>query len=70
VKAIPPVIIILSTLSIRLSISLILSLTLAPPRMTRSGLSGFSTIFEKYSSSFLIKNPAARIGNLTPVIEL
>eukprot|EP00128_Syssomonas_multiformis_P008140 Colp12_sorted_trinity150504_noHs@34883 len=70
VKAIPPPMIISSTLSRRFSIRRILSDTLAPPRMARKGRSGFSRARRKESNSFFIKKPAARLGSSTPTMEL
>ena len=68
VKAMPPPIIISSTLSNMFSISWILSLTLAPPRMARKGCSGWHKALAKYSSSFLRRNPAARRSKPSPIM--
>mmetsp|Transcript_32556 Transcript_32556/g.56333 ORF Transcript_32556/g.56333 Transcript_32556/m.56333 type:complete len:219 (-) Transcript_32556:2558-3214(-) len=70
VKAMPPPMIMSLHKSSKLKISLILSLTFAPPMMTVNGLAGLSKAFEKYSSSLPIKSPAALFSNLTPTIEL
>jgi hypothetical protein len=48
-----------STLGSRLSMTLILSLTLAPPRMATKGFSGFFSTRPRYSISFFIRKPAA-----------
>lgn len=69
VKAIPPPIIISSTLSSKLSMRGILSCILAPPSTTKYGFWGYSSAFEKYSSSRFIRSPAARIGHVIPTIE-
>ena len=42
----------------RLSMTLILSLTLAPPRIAANGLAGASSRFESASSSRSISSPA------------
>lgn len=47
VKAIPPPMIISSTLSNKLLINWILSFTLAPPKITKKGLVGCSKAFPK-----------------------
>mmetsp|Transcript_31371 Transcript_31371/g.56379 ORF Transcript_31371/g.56379 Transcript_31371/m.56379 type:complete len:262 (-) Transcript_31371:239-1024(-) len=70
VKAIPPPIIILSTLSKRLSINKILSLALAPPKMASSGRAGDSNTFVKAFSSLPTRNPHALTGKPSPSIEL
>ncbi len=59
VYAMPPPIMIVSHLGSTLSINLILSDTLAPPRITIKGLWGFSTALPRYSISFSRRNPAA-----------
>ena len=69
VKAIPPPMIISLHLSSKFMISWILSLTLAPPMMTRRGLAGFSRTLAKYSISLPIRRPAARLLCLMPTIE-
>merc|ERR1719318_130413 len=68
VKAMPPPMIISSTLSNMLSISWILSATLAPPRIAKNGLCGLSNALEKYVSSFLRRKPAALWLNPSPTI--
>ncbi len=37
--------------------------------MTTNGLTGFSTTFEKYSSSFFISKPAALISRSIPTMD-
>merc|ERR1719154_23479 len=68
VNAMPPPMIISSTLSNMFSISWILSATLAPPRMARKGLLGLSKALEKYVSSFLRRKPAALCENPSPIM--
>mmetsp|Transcript_30094 Transcript_30094/g.54694 ORF Transcript_30094/g.54694 Transcript_30094/m.54694 type:complete len:211 (+) Transcript_30094:952-1584(+) len=70
VNAMPPPMIILSTLSSKFLISRILSLTLAPPRMARSGRCGLSKTFANASSSFCINHPDALMGKPSPTMEL
>mmetsp|Transcript_50715 Transcript_50715/g.134101 ORF Transcript_50715/g.134101 Transcript_50715/m.134101 type:complete len:231 (-) Transcript_50715:814-1506(-) len=59
VKAMPPPMIILSTLSSMFSMSRILSDTLAPPRMARTGLTGVSRILANAVSSLATSRPDA-----------
>lgn len=49
--------------------SWILSETFAPPRMARKGLSGFSRTLAKYSSSLVMRSPAAFCGRSTPTMD-
>mmetsp|Transcript_60200 Transcript_60200/g.99405 ORF Transcript_60200/g.99405 Transcript_60200/m.99405 type:complete len:313 (+) Transcript_60200:1374-2312(+) len=70
VKAIPPPMIILSTLSNRFSISRILSDTLAPPKMANTGRDGSFSTLPKASSSLATRKPDARTGNPSPTMEL
>ena len=49
---------------------IILSLTLAPPKIKVKGLLGLSKTFENASSSFFTKNPAALVFKAIPLIEL
>ena len=71
VYAIAPPIRIASTFSIRLSMTLILSETFAPPIMATKGLLGSLTARPRYSISFLRRYPAAHlsINFVTPTIE-
>ncbi|KAH3676868.1 hypothetical protein OGATHE_001358 [Ogataea polymorpha] len=69
VKAIPPPMIRMSTLSSKLSINWILSDTLAPPKIARNGLTGFSKALEKYSSSLAIRKPAALSLSSKPTMD-
>mmetsp|Transcript_64045 Transcript_64045/g.143120 ORF Transcript_64045/g.143120 Transcript_64045/m.143120 type:complete len:231 (-) Transcript_64045:574-1266(-) len=62
VNAIPPPTIILSTLSSIFSISRILSLTLAPPRMASTGFAGVSSTLAKASNSLATSSPLALIA--------
>ena len=55
----PPPMISASTLVIRLRMTSILSLTLAPPRMATNGFAGCCSALPRYSSSFSISRPAA-----------
>mmetsp|Transcript_8825 Transcript_8825/g.16107 ORF Transcript_8825/g.16107 Transcript_8825/m.16107 type:complete len:285 (-) Transcript_8825:580-1434(-) len=57
VKAMPPPMIMASTLSSMFLISWILSVTLAPPRMAVTGFTGASRTFAKASSSFATRKP-------------
>merc|ERR1719313_3142339 len=70
VYAIPPPMMILLTLSSMFMMSWILSLTLAPPRMARTGLVGVSKILANASSSLDIRAPAAFTSKPSPTIEL
>ena len=70
VYAIPPPIINVSTFSSKLSITPILSDTLAPPNIATNGLSGLFNAFPKNLSSFSIKNPdTAGKYSATPAVE-
>ena len=57
-------------LSRRASITVILSETFAPPRITVKGRSGFSVFEPRNSSSFSIRSPATLIGRYaaTPAV--
>mmetsp|Transcript_67003 Transcript_67003/g.125183 ORF Transcript_67003/g.125183 Transcript_67003/m.125183 type:complete len:247 (+) Transcript_67003:253-993(+) len=57
VNAMPPPMIIMFTLSIMFLMSWILSLTLAPPRMARTGFAGASKTLAKASSSLATRKP-------------
>mmetsp|Transcript_15516 Transcript_15516/g.29289 ORF Transcript_15516/g.29289 Transcript_15516/m.29289 type:complete len:227 (-) Transcript_15516:138-818(-) len=70
VYAMPPPMIILSTLSSIFMMSWILSLTLAPPRIARTGFAGVSRTFEKALSSLPIKSPAHFTSKPSPTMEL
>ena len=70
VNAIPPPIIILSTFSIKFSITVILSDTFAPPKIATKGLSGLERAFPIIEISFSTKNPTADGKNLhSPTFE-
>ena len=64
VNAIPPPIIIVSTFSIKFSITVILSETFAPPKIATKGLSGLERAFPIIEISFSTKNPTADGKNL------
>jgi hypothetical protein len=62
VKAMPPPMMILSTLSHMFLMSRILSDTLAPPRMASTGFAGASSTLEKASSSLATRKPLALVA--------
>ena len=61
--------IIIMTLSSRLLMSRILSLTFAPPRMASLGLAGASSTWRKASSSRATRKPAALTSKPSPSID-
>mmetsp|Transcript_18058 Transcript_18058/g.56237 ORF Transcript_18058/g.56237 Transcript_18058/m.56237 type:complete len:263 (+) Transcript_18058:264-1052(+) len=69
VYAIPPPMIILSTLSSMFLISWILSDTLAPPRMASTGRAGASSTFANATSSLATRKPAALVVKPSPSID-
>mmetsp|Transcript_44070 Transcript_44070/g.91056 ORF Transcript_44070/g.91056 Transcript_44070/m.91056 type:complete len:293 (-) Transcript_44070:268-1146(-) len=70
VKAMPPPMIMMSTLSRRFMISWILSLTFAPPRMASTGFAGLSKTLANASSSLPMRSPAHFTSKPSPTIEL
>mmetsp|Transcript_18270 Transcript_18270/g.42595 ORF Transcript_18270/g.42595 Transcript_18270/m.42595 type:complete len:236 (-) Transcript_18270:454-1161(-) len=70
VKAMPPPIIILFTLEHRFLMSWILSLTLAPPKMAKTGLAGLSKTFAKADNSACMRKPEHLMSNPSPTMEL
>ena len=57
------------TLSIMFIMSWILSETLAPPRMARTGLDGVSSTFANASSSLATRKPHAFVSKPSPTID-
>mmetsp|Transcript_105309 Transcript_105309/g.255678 ORF Transcript_105309/g.255678 Transcript_105309/m.255678 type:complete len:211 (-) Transcript_105309:568-1200(-) len=70
VYAMPPPMIILLTLSSMFMMSCILSLTLAPPKMARTGLAGLSRTLAKASSSLDMRPPEHFTSKPSPTMEL
>mmetsp|Transcript_62987 Transcript_62987/g.146678 ORF Transcript_62987/g.146678 Transcript_62987/m.146678 type:complete len:279 (-) Transcript_62987:124-960(-) len=70
VYAMPPPMIILSTLSSIFMMSWILSLTLAPPKIANTGFAGVSRTLAKASSSLDIKPPEHFTSKPSPTMEL
>mmetsp|Transcript_73480 Transcript_73480/g.195277 ORF Transcript_73480/g.195277 Transcript_73480/m.195277 type:complete len:210 (-) Transcript_73480:862-1491(-) len=70
VKAMPPPMTMMSTLSKRLSINWILSDTLAPPRIAHTGLPGVSRTLTNASSSLASRKPEHFVAKPSPTIEL
>mmetsp|Transcript_18131 Transcript_18131/g.38949 ORF Transcript_18131/g.38949 Transcript_18131/m.38949 type:complete len:252 (-) Transcript_18131:524-1279(-) len=69
VKAMPPPMIILSTLASKFLMRRILSLTLAPPRIARTGFDGQSSTLPKAASSLATRKPAALTSKPSPTME-
>mmetsp|Transcript_36745 Transcript_36745/g.79610 ORF Transcript_36745/g.79610 Transcript_36745/m.79610 type:complete len:211 (-) Transcript_36745:185-817(-) len=70
VKAMPPPTIMMSTLSSMFLMSWILSLTLAPPKMAKTGRAGSSKTLAKASNSLAINPPLHLMSKPSPTMEL